>query len=53
MQAHAKLVKITPSRCFGMVSPNPKREFFIENLLVRIHLIVEVILVDQPCAIGV
>ena len=28
-------------------------EFFIDNLLVRIRLIVEVILVDRPCAIGV
>ena len=30
-----------------------EREFFIDNLLVRIHLIIEMILVDQPCAIGV
>jgi len=30
-----------------------EREFFIANLLVRIHLIVEMILADWPCAIGV
>ena len=30
-----------------------KREFFIDNLLVRIHLIIEMILVDRPCAMGV
>ena len=30
-----------------------QREFFIDNLLVRIHLIIEIILVDQPYAMGV
>ena len=30
-----------------------EREFFIDNLLVRIHLIVEMILVDWLCAMGV
>jgi len=30
-----------------------KGVFFIENLLVRIQLIVETILVDRPCAMGV
>ena len=30
-----------------------EREFFIDNLLVRIHLIIEMISVDLPCAIGV
>ena len=29
-----------------------EREFFIDNLLVRVHLIIEMILVDQPCAMG-
>ena len=29
-----------------------EREFFIDNLLVRIHLIIQMILVDQPCAMG-
>ena len=29
------------------------RDFFIDNLLVRIHVIVEMILVDRPCAMGV
>ena len=26
----------------------PEREFFIDNLRVRIHLIIEMVLVDQP-----
>jgi hypothetical protein len=30
-----------------------EREFFIDNLLARIHLIIEMILVDRPCAMGV
>ena len=30
-----------------------EREFFIDNLLVQIHLIVEMILVDRPCVMGV
>ena len=30
-----------------------EREFFIEFLVVRIHLIVEMILVDRPCAMGI
>ena len=30
-----------------------EREFFIDNLLVRIHFIIKMILIDRPCAIGV
>ena len=30
-----------------------EREFLILDLLVRIHLIIEMILVDWPCAMGV
>ena len=30
-----------------------EREIIIDNLLVRIHLIIEMILVDRPCAMGV
>ena len=30
-----------------------EREFFVDNLLVRIHLIIEMILVDRPCAMRV
>jgi len=37
----------------GEVPQVPEREFFIDNLLVRIHLIIEMILVDRPCAMGV
>ena len=33
-------------------SSGPKREFFVDNILVRIHLIIEMILVDRPCAMG-
>ena len=31
-------------------SASPETEFFIDNLLVRIHSIIEMILVDRPCA---
>ena len=30
-----------------------EREFSIDNLLIRIHLIIEMTLVDRPCAMGV
>ena len=30
----------------------PKGMFFTENLLVQIHLIIEIILVDRPCTMG-
>ena len=33
--------------------PCREREFFMDNLLVRIHLIIEMILVDRPCAMRV
>ena len=33
-----------------MVLSLKEKEFFIDNLLVRIHLIIEMILVDRPCA---
>ena len=33
--------------------PPREREFFIDNLVVRIHFIVEMILVDRPWAMGV
>ena len=31
----------------------PENEFCIDNLLVRIHLIIEMIVEDRPCAMGV
>ena len=31
-------------------APGLEREFFIDNLLIGIHLISEVILEDRPCA---
>ena len=30
-----------------------EREFFIDNLLVRIHLLIEMTAVDRPCAMRV
>ena len=30
-----------------------ERDFFVDNLLVRIHLTIQMILADQPCAMGV
>ena len=33
--------------------PTKKRDFFIENLLVQILSIIEMSLVDRPCAVGV
>ena len=33
--------------------PEREREFFIDNPLVRIRLIIERILADRPCAMGV
>ena len=30
-----------------------ERHFFTDNLLVRIYLIIEMIVVDRPCAMGV
>ena len=29
-----------------------KKEFFVDNLLVRIHSLIEMNLVDRPCAMG-
>ena len=31
----------------------PERDFFIDNLLVRVHWIIEMIVVDPPCAMEV
>ena len=33
-----------------MLRPTRQKEFFIGNLLVQIHFIIEMILVDRPCA---
>jgi len=30
-----------------------ERGFFIDNLLVRVHVIIEIILVDRPYAMGI
>ena len=44
-----------PSITFAHVAAPDHRErkFFIDNLLVRIHFIIEMALVDRPCAMGV
>ena len=34
-------------------SRKQEKELFVDNLLVRIHLIIEIILEDRPCAMGV
>ena len=36
----------------AVTAAQAKREFFIGNLLVRIHLIIEMILEDRPCDMG-
>ena len=32
---------------------HPQREIFIDNLLVLVHWIIEMTLVERPCAMGV
>ena len=39
-------------RALGLVA-DLEREFFTDNPLVRIHLIIEMVSVDWPCAMGV
>ena len=44
------------SALFGASAPGSglrEREFFIDNLLVRIHFIIVMISADRPCAMGV
>ena len=33
--------------------PTEETEIFIDNLLVRVHWIIEIIVVERPCAMGV
>ena len=47
---HVCSVAVWYSSCVLMLEES---ELFIDNLLVRVHLIIEVILVDRPCATGV
>ena len=37
----------------GLQIHRAEREFFIDNLMVRIHIIVQMILVDRPCTVEV
>ena len=43
---------VSKSRCAPTLRAGG-REYCIDNLLVRIHFIIEMILVDGPCAMGV
>ena len=48
----SRVVHLVRNNCHP-ISDRGEREFFIDNLLVRIHLIIKTILVDRPCAMGV
>jgi hypothetical protein len=48
----------TQKKCLCALLPRltlilDERELFIDNLLARIHSIIEMILVDRPCTMGV
>ena len=60
IQPNMTTVHSIPSMCDFAARSAPEaraglteREIFIDNLLVRIHLIIVMILVDRPCAMGV
>ena len=44
---------LTVGRLGQMEALESEREHFFDNPLVRIHFIIEMILVDRPCAIEV
>ena len=44
---------LLPGREIDVVPLPREREFFTDTLLVRVHLIIAMILVDRPCAMGV
>ena len=50
-------LKLCPRVCISEHWSNSglfaEREFFVDNLMVRIHFIVKMISVDRPCAMGV
>ena len=46
-------VELPKESSVKVLLPRREREFFTVNLLVQIHLIIEMILVDRPCAMGV
>jgi len=41
-------VRIDPTQVVGR-----EREVFFDNLLVRVHWIIEMIVIERPCAMGV
>ena len=47
------LLDASDSHGLVTIQVSREREFFIDNLPVRIHLIIEIISVDRPCAMGV
>jgi len=49
--AHDQKTPAGRGACFTL--PSREREFFVANLLVRIYCIIEMILVDRPCAMGI
>ena len=46
-------VALNGHRHVGLDVATLQRELLTDNLLVRIHLIIMIILVDRPCPIGV
>ena len=48
-----KTASTIPENIMACASAQVSREFLIDNLLVRIHSIVEMMLVDRPCAMGI
>ena len=53
MMALAVLSSGEAIRAFTSTDSAREREFLIDNLLVLIHLIIDISLVDRPCAMGV
>ena len=50
---HLRLAKFVFEKAAALPLYSDTHNFFINNLLVRIQLIIEMLLVDRPCAMGV
>jgi len=50
---HPLLLLLRPHNLVNVINLTRESEFFIDNLLVRIHFAIEMILVDRPRAMGV
>ena len=46
---HLQIQRIADQLAYSQTGES---EYFIDNLLVQIHLIIEIVLVDWPCATG-